>query len=97
MSRCQIKYPAEKCIQQTNDIDVLSTELYSDKFAIGIKQNLYITKTKSEADFVVAIQKGVKSNAAIAKELKDPAYTHKYTNNSILMVVRKRLEKSQSS
>ncbi|MDN5628847.1 MAG: DUF3644 domain-containing protein, partial [Lactococcus sp.] len=92
----KIKYPpeiAEKFIQQANDIDVLATELSSDKFAIGIKQNLYITKKKSEADFVVAIHKDAESNVAMVKELKDPADTHKYTYNSVIMAVRKRLEK----
>ena len=29
----------------------------SDKFAINIKQNLYITKKKDEADFTVAVSK----------------------------------------
>ncbi|WP_058203909.1 DUF3644 domain-containing protein [Lactococcus lactis] len=92
----KIKYPpeiAEKFIQQANDIDVLATELSSDKFAIGIKQNLYITKKKSEADFVVSIKNGTKNGVAIAKDVKDPADTHKYTYNLIIMAVRKRLEK----
>lgn len=45
----KIKYPpeiAEKLIKQSNEIDVLSSEYNSDKFAINIRQNLYITKKK---------------------------------------------------
>lgn len=45
----RLKYPpeiAERFIQQSNQIDVLTQEYDSDKFAIPIKQNLYITKRK---------------------------------------------------
>ena len=55
----KMKYPpeiAEKLIKQFNEIDVLSTTYNSDKFAINIRQNLYITKKKSEADFVFHLQ-----------------------------------------
>src|SRR5699024_5981809 len=56
----KLKYPpeiAEKFIKQTNEIDVLTKEYDSDKFAINIQQKLYITKKKAEADFTVAIHK----------------------------------------
>lgn len=41
----RLKYPAEiaeRFIQQSNQIDILTQEYNSDKFAIPIKQNLYI-------------------------------------------------------
>lgn len=42
---------AEKLIRQSNEIDVLSTAYDSDKFAINIRQNLYITKKKLKLDY----------------------------------------------
>ena len=92
----RLKYPAEiaeKFIQQANAIDVLVSEYNSDKFAIGVKQNLYITKKKSEADFVVSIANQSPSQVAIVKDLKDPSETHKYSYGNIISVVNDRLNK----
>lgn len=84
---------AEKLIKQTNEIDVLSTEYNSDKFAINIKQNLYITKKKSEADFVVSITSTSDTKVAVVKDLKDPSETHKYSFNNVVTAVQERLRK----
>ncbi len=92
----KLKYPpeiAEKFIRQANEIDVLSKEYNSDKFAIAIKQNLYITKSKSEADFMVALAPGAEAKLAYVKELKDPVNTHKYSFNSVIEAVKERLKK----
>lgn len=93
----RLKYPpeiAERFIQQSNQIDVLTQEYDSDKFAIPIKQNLYITKKKDEADFVIAMASEWPNKVAIVKELKDPANTHKYAFNNVIAVVNNRLSKS---
>ena len=93
----RLKYPpeiAERFIQQSNQIDVLTQEYDSDKFAIPIKQNLYITKKKDEADFVIAMASESPNKVAIVKELKDPANTHKYAFNNVIAVVNNRLSKS---
>lgn len=93
----RLKYPpeiAERFIQQFNQIDVLTQEYDSDKFAIPIKQNLYITKKKDEADFVIAMASESPNKVAIVKELKDPANTHKYAFNNVIAVVNNRLSKS---
>ena len=93
----RLKYPpeiAERFIQQSNQIDVLTQEYNSDKFAIPIKQNLYITKKKNEADFVIAMASESPNKVAIVKELKDPANTHKYAFNNVIAVVNNRLSKS---
>lgn len=93
----RLKYPpeiAERFIQQSNQIDVLTQEYNSDKFAIPIKQNLYITKKKDEADFVIAMASESPNKVAIVKELKDPANTHKYAFNNVIAVVNNRLSKS---
>ena len=84
---------AEKFIRQANEIDVLSSEYNSDKFSINIQQKLYITKKKSEADFVVGINSSAESKVAIVKDLKDPSDTHKYSYNNIITVVQERLKK----
>ena len=84
---------AEKFIQQANEIDVLNEAYDSDKFAINIRQDLYITKKKEEADFVVSIEKGSKNSVEIVKELKDPSNSHKYSYQSVITVVREKLNK----
>lgn len=92
----KLKYPpeiAEKFIQQANEIDVLTKTYDSDKFSINIKQNLYITKKKKDADFVVSIEQGKESKVAIVKELKDPADTHKYSYKNVITAVRNKLLK----
>ena len=92
-----MKYPpeiAEKFIQQSNEIEVLTKEYDSSKFAIPIKQNLYITKKKSEADFMVSVADGSKNKVSIVKELKDPANTHKYSFKNIITAVSNRLKKN---
>lgn len=85
---------AEKFIQQANEIDVLSSTYDSDKFAINIRQNLYITKKKDEADFKVSIENGSDNKVAIVKELKDPADTHKYTFNTVITAIREKMAKN---
>lgn len=90
----KLKYPpeiAEKFIQKANEIDVLTETYNSDKFAINIKQNLYITKKKKEADFIVSLNKGTDNNVAIIKELKDPSNTHKYSFSSVITVISQKL------
>lgn len=84
---------AEKLIKQSNEIDVLSETYNSDKFAINIKQNLYITKKKSEADFVVSISSNSDTKVAVVKDLKDPSDTHKYSYNSVVTAVQEMLKK----
>ena len=91
-----MKYPAEiaeKFIQQANEIDILTKTYHSDKFSIDIRQNLYITKKKKEADFVVSIEKSSDNKVSIIKELKDPANTHKYTFNNVIVVVKEKMLK----
>ncbi len=92
----KLKYPpeiAERFIKQSNEIDILSKEYNSDKFSIDIKQVLYITKKKSEADFTIRIDKNSSNTASIVKELKDPADTHKYSFHTVIAVVKERLKK----
>ncbi|WP_163655473.1 DUF3644 domain-containing protein [Listeria sp. PSOL-1] len=92
----KLKYPpeiAEKFISQANDIDVLSDTYNSEKFSVDIKQNLYITKKRSEADFKVSINKDSNNNVTVVKELKDPCDTHKYSYNSVIKAVQERLKR----
>lgn len=84
---------AEKLIKQSNEIDVLSSEYNSEKFSINIRQNLYITKKKSEADFVVSISSDAETKITTVKELKDPSDTHKYSYKNVITVVQERLKK----
>lgn len=92
----KIKYSpeiAEKLIKQSNEIDVLSAEYNSDKFSINIKQNLYLTKKKGEADFIVSVNSGSDTKVSIVKDLKDPSDTHKYSFNNVITAVKERLKK----
>lgn len=92
----KVKYPpeiAEKLIKQFNEIDVLSATYNSDKFAINIRQNLYITKKKSEADFVVGIDSRSDTRVSVIKDLKDPSDTHKYSYKNVITAVQENLRK----
>lgn len=84
---------AEKLIKKGNEIDILSKEYDSDKFSIGIKQKLYITKKKADSDFTVSISDGSDNKVSIIKELKDPSNTHKYTHSNVVTVISNRLSK----
>lgn len=84
---------AEKLIKQANEIEVLSSEYNSDKFAINIKQNLYITKKRSEADFIVGIDSRADAKVSIVKDLKDPCDTHKYSYKNVITAVQERIKK----
>ena len=94
----KIKYPpeiAEKFILQANDVDVLSKEYNSDKFAIGVRQNFYITRNRSDSDFTVRLDKQAKGSIAIVKEMKDPSNTHPYSFNSVIIAVSERLSRQK--
>lgn len=84
---------AERLIRLSNDIDVLSSTYDSDKFAIEVRQNLYITKKKADADYSVSITSDADAKVARVKEVKDPADTHKYSYSSVVTVVHEGLKK----
>ncbi len=91
----RLKYPseiAEKFIQQSNDIDVLSSEYNSEKFSINIRQNLYITKKHNDADSTISLSNDSPNKVAIIKDVKDPANTHKYSYNNVIQAVKTRLK-----
>lgn len=92
----KVKYPpeiAEKFIKQANEIDVLTQEYNSDNFSINIKQNLYITKKRDQADFTIRVDSKSENIGAIIKEYKDPSNTHKYSHKTVCVVVNERLKK----
>jgi len=84
---------AERLIKQANEIDVLSATFNSDKFAIPIRQNLYITKKRNEADFTVSIDSHSDTKVTMVKDLKDPSDTHKYSYNNVITAVQEGLKK----
>ena len=93
----RMKYPseiAEKLIRQANEIEVLSNTYNSDKFSIEVKQNLYLTKKKSEADFLVSLAPDSDNKIARVKELKDPVNTHKYSFQNVIVAVNEKLKKN---
>lgn len=92
----KLKYTPEvatRFIQQANDVDVLKETYDSDKFAINIRQNLYITKKSDTADFTVSIEKGSDNHVEIVKELKDPSNTHRYSYQSVITVIQEKMAK----
>lgn len=84
---------AEKLIRQVTEIDVLTDEYKSDKFAIEIKQNLYIVKKREDADFAVSIAKDADTPVEIIKDVKDPSTTHPISYKSVIKIVVDRLNK----
>lgn len=81
---------AEKFIIDRNDIEVL-TQNTNHKFAITIQQNLYITKKKKEADFVVSVTRDADAKGKIIKELRDPSNTHKFSFKHLIEEINKQL------
>ena len=82
---------AEKLIAYRNDLAVLEKEESNPKFSIGIKQDVYITKKKGSADFVIAIDGNSDNKVKVVKELKDPSNTHNFSFGNIVRTVNKRL------
>lgn len=93
----KIKYPpeiAEKLIQTSNDLEILTNEYNSSNFSVRIRQNLYITKKKDEADFTVSIQSDSPNKVAKVKEYKDIENTHPYSYDTVIRVVQDKLNKN---
>lgn len=91
-----IKYPpeiAQKFIREANEIDILIDEIKSEKFAINVKQNFYITKRKDEADFIVTISNNDDKKVKIIKDTKNPNDTHKLSYNDIMRKVNDKIKK----
>ena len=88
---------AQKLIDLNNEIDIAAATTKNEKFAINLKQNLYITKKKDEADFCVKIDSAANSKVAKIKELKDPSDTHKHTHDSVVDTVCLRLKQQNIS
>lgn len=84
---------AERFIKMRNDVEVTS-EKNSVRFAIPIEQRLYITKKPEEADFLVAVDRNSETKLTIAKELRDPSNTHKYSYRNIVKTVNEQIKSS---
>lgn len=92
----RIKYPsdiAERLIRKGAELQELSDQYNSNDFSIAVKQNLYITKKKSEADFSVSIENNTGNTVQIIKELKDPANTHPLNFNTVAKLVQDQMLK----
>lgn len=92
----RVKYPpeiAERLIQKSSVLSELTDQYNSDKFAVAVKQNLYITKKKNEADFIVSIENNADTKIQIVKELKDPANTHPLRFNDVVKLVNDEMRK----
>ncbi|UNW39644.1 DUF3644 domain-containing protein [Weissella cibaria] len=83
---------AQKFIKLKNDIvatgDIVTN---SDRYSIQIEQKLYITKKPQDADFTVSVDHNADTPLTIAKELRDPGKTHKYSYNNIVTAINGRL------
>jgi hypothetical protein len=82
---------AEKLITYRNDLAVLEKEESNPKFSIGIRQDVYITKKKGSADFVIAIDGSSDNKVKVVKELRDPSNTHNFSFGNVVGAVNKRL------
>lgn len=83
---------AEKLITYRNNLAILEKEENNQKFSIGIRQNLYITKKKDSADLVVAVDNSSDNKVKVVKELQDPSNTHNLSFKNIVDAVNKRLK-----
>lgn len=86
----KIKYPneiANKLIFKNNEISSLTKEYGSDKYAINVKHNLYITKDKKEADYIIKIGSRTTDTIKIVKEIKDASKTHPHKYTTVIKLV----------
>ncbi|WP_423201999.1 DUF3644 domain-containing protein [Lactococcus petauri] len=83
---------AEKFIIQRNELMVSEQQVRNPKFAISIEQNLYITKNKDEAQFLVAVDRNADAKGTIIKEMRDPSNTHNYGFKTLLDAVNNKIE-----
>lgn len=83
---------AKKFINLRNDInatdDITSNSV---RYSIPIEQKLFITKKDKDADFIVAVDRNADTSLTIAKELRDPSKTHKYSYNNVVYAVNTKL------
>lgn len=82
---------AKKLISRRNDLALLEKENNNAKFSISIRQDIYLTKNKKNADITVAIDSGSDPKVRIVKELKDPSNTHNYSFSNIVREVNARI------
>lgn len=83
---------AQKFIKLRNDINATDEIVTnSDRYSIPIEQKLYITKKSQEADFIVSFDRNADTSLTIAKELRDPSKTHKYSYNNVVNAVNSKL------
>jgi len=83
---------AEKLITNRDDLAILEKEENNPKFSIGIRQEIYITKKKGSADFVVAYDSKSGNKVRTIKELQDPGNTHNYSFGNTVKEINKRLQ-----
>lgn len=94
----QAKYPAEianKLIFTKNDINFTNNLENSDRFAITIKHEMFITKKKSDANVVVSIDKKSDKGITIVQKSKDPADTFTLSFDNLVKDVSNRLHKNK--
>ena len=89
------KYPEElsnKMLSLKKDIEKISEETANNPvFAINIVHQHYLTKDKSKADVIIAIDKNSDDKAKILKEVKDINNTHLYTMTRALEAINNSL------
>lgn len=83
---------AKKLISRRNDLALLEKENNNSKFSISIRQDIYLTKNKKNADITVAIANDADPKVRIVRELKDPSNTHNLAFNNIVKEVNARIK-----
>jgi hypothetical protein len=86
------KYPAtiaEQLLRDQMDLNEETINNGSTGFGIPLNHNIYITKNKKNADFIVSIAKDSETKAAIINKLQDPKNTHPFTYSEVVNQVNK--------
>ena len=89
------KITAEKLIKSKNQI-TKEINLSSNKFAIPIKTNLYITKNENQADIKVAVNSSSDTNIAIVKQMQDISNIYPYTTKDVIKKVNEKLKRKNN-
>ncbi|AFR99157.1 DUF3644 domain-containing protein [Lentilactobacillus buchneri] len=86
------KYPtsiAEQILRDQMELNEETIHTESTHFGIPINHNIYITKNKKNADFIVSVAKDSETKAAIINKLQDPKNTHPFSYSEVVNQINK--------
>jgi len=94
----KLKYPPEvatKMLFQKNDIEITANMHDSHKFSIPVQHNLYQVSSRGKSDFTFKISKDGEQSVNIVTKYKNPADTHKFSHDNLVIEIQNRLNRQK--